>query len=423
MIPATTTTKVTTKITTPLTARGIEALKPREKAYYISDNKVSGLALRVAPDGSKSWSVRYRVHGHQRRLTLGNADSIRLGDDERDKNRKGARTLARQAVQAVANGIDPAQVKTDKRTADTVESFSAVYMKKHGSKKKSAADDLRMLTYTIVPAWRHRLMTDITKKDVRTLIEKIAERGAPIAANRVRSLVHKFFNIAIEQDVVTFNPVIGTRKPGIEHQRDRVLTDDEIRLCWAATETLPLPMKAFFQLRLVTAQRGGEVSDMRWSDVDLTSGWWTIPATGSKNKLAHRVPLSKTALDLIAALRVQATADDARRIAKDSTAKPAVYVLAEARGKRQHREAAATFGISDFHGHDLRRTAASLMTGSGTPRLVVSKILNHAESGITSVYDRHSYDGEKRIALDNWARVLTSIIERQPAAVLPFAKR
>jgi integrase len=266
-------------------------------------------------------------------------------------------------------------------------------------------------------------MTDITKKDVRTLIENIAERGAPIAANRVRSLIHTFFNVAIEQDVVELNPATATKKPGIEHQRDRVLTDDEIRAFWAATEKLPLPMKSFFQLRLITAQRGGEVCDMRWSEVDLTSGWWTIPATGSKNKLTHRVPLSKTAVDLLTTLRDLATADYVRRLAKDPTAKPAVFVLEEARGKRQHREAAATFGITDFHGHDLRRSAASLMTGSGTSRLVVSKILNHAESGVTAVYDRHSYDGEKRIALDNWARVLTGIIEKCLADVLAFTKR
>ncbi|MGD0076670.1 MAG: tyrosine-type recombinase/integrase [Candidatus Binataceae bacterium] len=61
----------------------------------------------------------------------------------------------------------------------------------------------------------------------------------------------------------------------------------------------------------------------------------------------------------------------------------------------------------DFQLHDLRRTAASHMTGIGIPRLVVSKILNHVESGITAVYDRHSYDAEKCAALLKWARHLT----------------
>ena len=65
----------------------------------------------------------------------------------------------------------------------------------------------------------------------------------------------------------------------------------------------------------------------------------------------------------------------------------------------------------EFVPHDLRRTGASYMTSMGIPRLTVQKILNHVESGVTSVYDRHSYDAEKRHALDAWASKLEQIID------------
>jgi integrase len=169
-------------------------------------------------------------------------------------------------------------------------------------------------------------------------------------------------------------------------------------------------MGAYFKLRALTAQRGGEVSSMRWQDVDLAAGWWTIPAERSKNGLAHRVPLSAAALKLLAALYATARAE-------------AEYVLEGARGRRQQSEAAATFTVPDFRGHDLRRTAASLMAGSGTPRLTIGKILNHVERDITAVYDRHSYDAEKRIALDQWGRTLTAILEgKSMGSVVPFAR-
>jgi integrase len=78
----------------------------------------------------------------------------------------------------------------------------------------------------------------------------------------------------------------------------------------------------------------------------------------------------------------------------------------------------------DFRGHDLRRTAASLMVGGGVPRLVVSKILNHVETGVTAVYDRHSYDAEKRAALDYWGKRLEQIVRcEQGAKVLAFSAR
>jgi integrase len=80
-------------------------------------------------------------------------------------------------------------------------------------------------------------------------------------------------------------------------------------------------------------------------------------------------------------------------------------------------------GVS-FRGHDLRRTAASLMVGAGVPRLVVSKILNHVETGVTAVYDRHSYDQEKRAALDFWGqRVEANNANKRDAKVLTFRPR
>lgn len=80
-------------------------------------------------------------------------------------------------------------------------------------------------------------------------------------------------------------------------------------------------------------------------------------------------------------------------------------------------------GVS-FRGHDLRRTAASLMVGAGVPRLVVSKILNHVETGVTAVYDRHSYDQEKRAALNFWGKHVEAIIaNKRDAKVLTFRAR
>src|SRR5262249_17384405 len=171
-------------------------------------------------------------------------------------------------------------------------------------------------------------------------------------------------------------------------------------------------MAAYFKLRLLTAQRGGEVRDMRWADVDLTAGWWTIPATSTKNKLAHRVPLTPSVVALLKTLAPADDDDDDDRI----------YVLDGARGKRQQAEAAATFTVKDFRGHDLRRAAASRMTAGGVSRLVVGKILNHVERTVTAVYDRHSYDAEKQAALAWWDVTLTAIIANTTGTVVAFSR-
>lgn len=399
-------------MTFTLTPELIKQLQPRAKPFYAYDELITGLAVRVAVNGGKTWSVRYRFGPFERRVRLGKCPTLSLAD---------ARAAAKAKLKLVSKDIDPAVVKVERREADSVADFAKIYIEKHAKPhKKSWKTDQRYLTHEVLPAWTHRPMKEITHRDVRELLNRIAKRGAPIVANRVLSLLHKLFNVAIEEDVVTANPVAATRRPGKEQQRDRVLTHEEIRTFWTATEALPLEMQSAFRLRLLTAQRGGEVFNMRWADLDLDQAWWTIPASASKNGLPHRVPLSTPVINMLKTLRVQVDA----HLKTQKDPKPPVFVLAGARGKRQQAEAVATFKIADFHGHDLRRTAASLMTGSGTPRLVVSKILNHKESGVTAVYDRHSYDNEKRIALDAWARTLASLIENTPgASVVPFQRQ
>ena len=254
-----------------------------------------------------------------------------------------------------------------------------------------------------------RAIEDIKRRDVRLLVKAIADRGAPIMANRTTALLSKLFKFALDDELIEASPAVRISRPGAEQKRDRVLSDDELRTLWVVWDGLSSEMAAYFRLRLITAQPGGEVAAMRWKDVDLEAGWWTVPAGVAKNKLAHRVPLSASALTILRALRATA-------------AKDAVYVLAGARGKRQQSEAAATFGVPDFRGHDLRRTAASLMAGGGISRLVIGKILNHVEKDITAVYDRHSYDAEKQAALTWWDTKLAAILANKTATVLPFQR-
>jgi len=392
-----------------LTDRQVAAIKPTTTRVEYVDEKVPGLALRVTPNGAKSWTVRYRHRGRLRRLTLGSASVIPLVK---------AREHVRDLLHEASKGADPATEKQAGRKAETIGDLAALYIEKWAKlRKRSWKADDNLLRNKVLPTWQHRAIADITRQDVRGLVEDIAEAGAPIVANRVAALLSKMFAFALDRDLVQASPAVRIPRPGQEHARDRVLTEDELRSLWQEFDLLDKPMAAFYKLRLLTAQRGGEVMSMRWHDLDLSTAWWTIPAEVSKNKLAHRVPLSRTAVTLIEALR--------------TAAMNTVFVLgaasrtkgAGARGKRQQSEAAATFTVPDFRGHDLRRTAASMMASGGIPRLTISKILNHVERSITAVYDRHSYDAEKRAALDWWDAKLRAILNSQDSAnVLPFAR-
>jgi integrase len=397
-----------------LTARTVDSLKPTGTRVEYFDAEVPGLSLRVTPTGVKSWTVLYRHRQRLRRHTLGTTAVLSLAE---------AREQARDVLHDARKGADPATEKQEDRKAETIGDLARLYLEQHAKRKKRSwkADD-RILRVEILPAWQHRAIKDIKRSDVLALVDAIADRGAPILANRTTALISTLFKFALNKALIEASPAVSIPRPSPEHQRDKVLSGDELRSLSQSFAALEPAMAAFYQLRLLTAQRGGEVSTMRWQDVDLKARWWTIPAGVSKNKLAHRVPLSAPALTILKALRREVDHAIEARKAAGKPAKDPVYVLEHARGKRQQSEAAATFTVPDFRGHDLRRTAASLMASGGIPRLTISKILNHVERSVTAVYDRHSYDAEKRAALDWWARKLQAIVENKASKVLPFQR-
>ena len=225
------------------------------------------------------------------------------------------------------------------------------------------------------------------------------------------------FRFGLTRDLVPHNPCEAIEAPAKENQRDRVLNVTEIKKLWKTLEKgdleMTLAIRLCLQLMLVTAQRRGEVVTARWQDIDIKENWWTIPESVAKNNLPHRVPLSPLACRLLKA---------AKKDAGDT-----VYVFPNPGGtvpirgdvvSKAVRRNESVFGLDHFTPHDLRRTAASQMASMGTPRLTIGKILNHVEPGVTAVYDRHSYDQEKRKALNAWARKLESIISGKKAKVI-----
>lgn len=391
------------------TARWVTAVQPPavgQVDYF--DSKPPSVGLRVSAHGRKTWFLMYRSGGRLRRLTLGTYPDLSLAD---------ARQQAMAARHTVAQGDDPAAHKQSLRTAPTVADLATQYLELYAKvHKKSWRDDARLLSKEVLPQWGTRKAYDLQRRDVLALLDHLTQRGAPIQANRVLALVRKLFNWAISRDLLAHNPCLQVQAPSKEHQRDRVLSDDDIRRVWTACDHLGLRQAAYFRLFLLTAQRGGEVRSMRWADVDLDMGWWTIPATQTKNGLAHRVPLSPEALAVLRAFHTTAAASP--------WVFPSPARQHQALGKL-HKEAQCLVAISGvaFVPHDLRRTAASHMTSMGIPRFVVAKILNHVEPGVTKVYDRHSYDAEKRQALDAWGRKVMALVTGETSKVIPLQRK
>jgi site-specific recombinase XerD len=147
----------------------------------------------------------------------------------------------RKAQSAIDDGRDPAGERQAAKAApaDRVSALAAEYLVKHARKfKRSAAEDERILNADVLPHWRDRSVRELTRRDVRTLVERIAER-APVMANRVLALIRRMLNFAVSREWIDANPAALMERPGAERSRDRVLTDDEIRVLWGVLSRFP----------------------------------------------------------------------------------------------------------------------------------------------------------------------------------------
>jgi integrase len=405
-----------------LTDAKIRTLQTPATRREIPDGRITGLYLVLQPSGAKSWALRYRAAGKPAKLTLGSYPVLDLAT---------ARRRAQEALGDVAGGKDPA---AEKRTArevrkaasepnDRVADVAATFIERHAKRKAGASwahETERLFAKEIVPKLGSKRLGEVKRSDVHDLLDGIVDRGAPIVANRTLAVFRRFCNWAIERGIIEASPADKIKPPAAEESRDRVLSDDEIRLAWGAFDRVGWPFGPLAKLLLLTGARRDEIAQARWSEVDIEARTWTIARERSKNGVAHEIPLSDAALGIIKSLPRIGDRKDAflfsttgrTPVSGFSNAKEAIdRAIAEARGADD--EAIARWTL-----HDLRRTAASGMAGIGIPPHVVEAALGHRRGtikGVAAVYNRYSYATEQRQALDAWARRLEAIVSG-PAA-------
>jgi integrase len=420
------------------TARALQAVAPPATGRgEVFDETLPGFGVRISASGRRTWFVMYRCEGSLERLTLGRAGPAGLSLAD-------ARAAAREALATVAKGGNPAEAKRRGRKTETFAELAERYLAEHAKpNKKSWRRDEEILNRDVLPAIGRMKANKVGRADVRELLRAVVARGAPVLANRTLEVVRQTFNWALREEIgdIAVNPCLRMPRPGgDETSRERVLSDAEIALFWERLDGAGMSQGTKVALRLVlaTGQRKGEVAAARWEEIDESAKVWTIPAERSKNGLAHRVPLSRLALSLFDEVRELADVCRDRSsgsVCRDPGANPrAIGTTDEAHGARGARtgfvfpslvgvrpvaagalnnalyRTRGCFGIGRFTPHDLRRTAATQMASMGISRLIIGKVLNHVEPGVTSIYDRHGYDVEKRAALDAWAGRLSAIL-------------
>jgi integrase len=354
------------------------------------DEGLPGFGLMVTPSGHRSWVVQYRAHQKSRRLTINAVLSL-----------EDARKQAKSILGQVAKGGDPVLERRKEALSDK-RSLKAVcerYLAREGGKLRTTAKrraTLERLVYPKLGAWQ---VDEIKRSDLNHLLDEIEDERGAAMADQVLALVRRIFNWHAIRDDDFKTPIVAgmARRDPERRERDRVLTDAELRAVWSATSTPP--WSQFIRFLLLTAARRTEVAAMTWSEI--RDGNWIIPPERYKTGAEVVLPLSATARKVLEELpRIEGcefifTTDGRRPVSGFSTFKLKFDIAS---------------GVKGWTIHDLRRTARSLMSRAGVSPDTAERCLGHKITGIRGTYDRHAYQQEMLHAFEALANQIERIV-------------
>src|SRR5262245_8904455 len=388
-----------------LTDRNVRILPAVNGRTDYTDSLVRGFRLRVGADGSRVYSVGYFAGGRWKRYTIGRVGDLRLAE---------ARDAAREIRARARLGEDPQAEKISERQADqTFGDLIGLFVQRHGPTMRplSLIEFERAAKRDVLPVFGSRRPADITRADIRSLLERIRARGAPTQAKRTLALVRAVFRWSIREDLLptAADPTFAFRFPNEAKPRDRVYANDEIRAIFAAVPGTEL--EDVVPLLFYTAVRSEESRAARWADVDIERALWPIPAAVTKAGDPHPVPLSSGVMRVIARTR--------ERSETTEFLFPAPTAVCRACGRAGHMDVpnkAVTRlrrveGVPrDFRLHDVRRTVATRLAEMGTHVPIIEAILGHRPPRLVRTYQVHAPVGEMRTALERWSAELDRII-------------
>lgn len=374
--------------TNSLTDARCRSAKSEGKAVKLFDG--GGLHLYIAPTGSKTWRMAYRVDGKPQTLSIGPYPAVGLAE---------ARQKRDQAKAKLRDGVDPKPRR--ERVTMTLEKACETYW----AGRKDLSDDYlsnatRAIEMHVTPQLGKRAIGQITREELLEALMHLDAAGKHEYVRKVRMWLGQVWDWAIEQGQATINPARLIRpekafgKSKVEHFASLELTDMPGFMERLALEKELQSVLACKMLAL-TWVRTNELRMMEWSEID--GDLWRIPEGKMKRRRDHLIPLSKQALDLLQKL--------------EARSRGSIYVFPnDLRIDRPMSENAVLYLIGRMGykgmmtGHGFRTVGSTWANERGYNADAIERQLAHLPGDkVRAVYNRAELLPERRKLLNDWA--------------------
>jgi integrase len=405
----------------PLSDMQVSKAKPKDKPYKLADG--GGLFLLVTMAGGRLWRCKYRFADKEKTLSFGAYPAITLAD---------ARQRRDDAKKLLANGVDPGEMKkTLKATgkdivANTLETIARQWHLKFSSagkwSKVHAADILHRLEKDIFPPLGSRPISEIKPKELLIVLERVASRGALDSAHRLRHHCGMVFRYAIvcghaERDIAA--DLRGALPPVKGGHHAAPTTPQSLAPLLRAIDGFEgsFVVKSALQLLPMLFCRPGELRGAEWSEINFDACVWEIPAERMKMKVAHIVPLSSQAVEILKSL--QPLTGSGKYLF------PCHRSLLRCMSDNALNAALRRLGFTkdEATAHGFRASARTILDEvlKVRPDFIEHQLSHSVRDALGTAYNRTSHLDERVKMMQLWADYLDGL--KAAAKVIPFKQR
>jgi integrase len=388
------------KIISPLTNTEVKQAKARDKEYTLADG--DGLQLRVRPNGSKLWILKYSQPFTKKRnnLGLGKYPEVTLAQ---------ARDKRKEIKGLIAQDIDPKTHKEEQeqQKKEAIENTFGMHavkwfeLKKSQVKLETAEHAWKNLERHVLPIFENIPVHLIKPKLVLDTLKPLAAKGSYETIKRLCRNINEVMRLAVAAGVIEVNYLADVTRLFPAPKKQNMATIEPSRLPELMKaivfSNITKPIKCLVEWQLHTMTRPIEAATARWQDIDLDNKVWVIPAERMKMKKPHTIPLTSQTLSLLELIKAMSGNSEYLFPSRNNIKSHANSQSVNMALKRVGFE-------GELVSHGLRALASTTLNEQGFDSDIIESALAHVDKNeVRRAYNRSEYLERRRVLMAWWS--------------------